>query len=234
MSILTHMMKTAKDDNRGANCKMWMPFNEGSGTSFGDLAGGISSQVDGSAAHTIANTVTMGVANTTETQMPTIGEKVWVLVYMEQVVQSVSFCTMSMGTGSASDQKISVTESFAAVDEGATIYQTTASSSASVGNDVFVAATSDLSTLTHYRGINGGTVAAVNTVDITASGNNIVFDDSSSVLIGSTAFRQHVYGVALFAFSDGLPSDLVEGLQWMQDQWLQGHKTIYPGWKNLA
>ena len=44
----------------------------------------------------------------------------------------------------------------------------------------------------------------------------------------------HWYGLALFQFSDGLPSDYKEALRWMKAQWQAGNKTIWPDWISVA
>jgi len=41
------------------------------------------------------------------------------------------------------------------------------------------------------------------------------------------------YGIALFVFDSGLPSDWREALRWMRGQWLAGNKEIWPAWQNL-
>lgn len=38
------------------------------------------------------------------------------------------------------------------------------------------------------------------------------------------------YGIALFVFDNGLPSDFKEALRWMRDQWIAGNKVIWPNW----
>lgn len=40
----------------------------------------------------------------------------------------------------------------------------------------------------------------------------------------------HYYGIAIFVFDDGLPSDFKEALRWMKDQWVAGNKVIWPNW----
>lgn len=43
----------------------------------------------------------------------------------------------------------------------------------------------------------------------------------------------HLFGMALFVFENGIPSDWLESLNWMHDQWLLNNKVIYPGWVTL-
>jgi len=38
------------------------------------------------------------------------------------------------------------------------------------------------------------------------------------------------YGIALFVFDNGLPTDFKQALRWMRTQWLAGNKVIWPGW----
>ena len=50
-----------------------------------------------------------------------------------------------------------------------------------------------------------------------------------------------LYGAAVFTFADGLPNDLVAGLEWMNTQWREAasvvdgtKRQIYPSWANLG
>ena len=74
---------------------------------------------------------------------------------------------------------------------------------------------------------------------------DIQFDDSSD-MTSVTGFqsiaemllgRLKLYGLALFAFEDGLPDDLETGIDWMADQWRNAKdgdlRLIYPGWVTL-
>lgn len=42
------------------------------------------------------------------------------------------------------------------------------------------------------------------------------------------------YGLALFVFDNGLPSDYKQALRWMRAQWIAGNKVLWPGWKGLS
>lgn len=42
------------------------------------------------------------------------------------------------------------------------------------------------------------------------------------------------YGIALFVFNTGLPSDWKAALRWMRDQWLVGNKVLWPAWTGLT
>lgn len=42
------------------------------------------------------------------------------------------------------------------------------------------------------------------------------------------------FGLALFVFKDGLPSDYKQALRWMRDQWVAGNKVIWPDWVSVA
>ena len=39
-----------------------------------------------------------------------------------------------------------------------------------------------------------------------------------------------IYGMAMFEFANGFPSDWDTGLEWMRVQWLAGNKILYPSW----
>lgn len=41
------------------------------------------------------------------------------------------------------------------------------------------------------------------------------------------------YGMLQHVFSDGLPNDIEEAMQWMKEQWTAGNKVIWPGWVTL-
>lgn len=42
------------------------------------------------------------------------------------------------------------------------------------------------------------------------------------------------YGLALFVFNSGLPSDFKQALRWMKAQWIAGNKVIWPGWTSIT
>lgn len=54
-------------------------------------------------------------------------------------------------------------------------------------------------------------------------------------MVGNTgiAGENDYYGIALFVFDSGLPSDFKDALRWMKEQWIAGNKVIWPGWANL-
>lgn len=57
--------------------------------------------------------------------------------------------------------------------------------------------------------------------------------DSLQVGLGLAA-EIHYYGIALFVFDDGLPSDFKAALRWMKAQWSAGNKVIWPSWLSVA
>lgn len=57
---------------------------------------------------------------------------------------------------------------------------------------------------------------------------------ADQIRIGSGISPSHWYGIALFAFADGLPSDFKQALRWMREQWITGNKVLWPGWCTVS
>ena len=55
----------------------------------------------------------------------------------------------------------------------------------------------------------------------------------NKIAIGWTLEHPTTYGIAMFIFDNGLPADFKDALRWMRDQWKNGTKVIWPGWKDL-
>lgn len=67
-----------------------------------------------------------------------------------------------------------------------------------------------------------------------ADGYAVPYANRLTVGLNTGALDPHYYfGIAMFVFDAGLPSDFKEALRWMRDQWIAGNKVIWPAWADL-
>lgn len=74
--------------------------------------------------------------------------------------------------------------------------------------------------------------AVTNLKDLTFT-DNLIDLGNSAVAAGLPDLITSWYGIAIFAFNDGLPADYPEALRWMRRQWEAGNKILWPGWATL-
>lgn len=232
MTILTSKQKTAKKDYLGKNCKIFLPLNEGSGSSFTDIAGGI--VISGlSVGHTVPNAVTMYGSSITSGIMPTIPAGKNIISFVTNIVNtSSSQNVVSIGT--------TTTYAIQFSQNGLIAIDGTSYNAAFGGTDVSgeskiraVTWNGETGEIRSYSGDNGGAVAFRNTVDGSASAGKDIVLPNMLQLGGSAAFIADYYGLALIV-TDSLPddSDLISMLDWTYQQQIIGNKVIHPDFAN--
>lgn len=60
--------------------------------------------------------------------------------------------------------------------------------------------------------------------------SNVMRIGTAPILLELGATR---FGIALFVFENGMPSDWQDALRWMRQQWKVGNKVLWPGWSTL-
>ena len=106
----------------------------------------------------------------------------------------------------------------------------------SSGKYMLAASIKDSTTLKLYCGLSSASVVedASRTLDKALGLPFFAHPDGVDIRWNSTFFPQATYGSALFAFSNGLPSDVPAALDWMLNQWIAGNKAIWPAWADLT
>lgn len=234
MSIVTNKMKTAREDY-GSNVKLWFPCNDGSGNIITDLVNGITISDATSATHnephavsilTSANVSVPGLANI---RVPKQGA----LMVMQKVSTSFALTTCILGNSASSAQLVLSGASASMSSSGATYTATGSMAGTVAATNVHCAAMAwNTANLYTYEGING----AAALVDTDALGAGMIAALASGFNLTpyatlNSAFKSDLYGILLLDFSnDGLPSDLLTGINWMRSKWVAGRKEIYPEW----
>lgn len=232
MTILTQKMKTARKDTVGNTCKMFLPWNEGKGTKETDIISG-AALTDSSATHNEPHAITFGGINAVaDVGLPSPGKKSFILLRMGRVVTSGGFQLFRLGTGSGGDKiLLDGTGCAVQVDDG-TNYIVAGAPNADTDYD-FAALAFDTKSgvLTWYRGVNFADVASAGTANATEGiDHDWQCDDVVTINSGT---RQHEICTQMYAFDGALPSDVLTGLNYLQDEFAVGHKVGYLPWKNL-
>ena len=235
MSILTHKMKTARKDYLGDNCKLFFPFNEGSGTQVADIVGGVKTTFD-SATYNVPHTITghqftTGSAAPDEGVMPTISKGKHIIALTSGVIPTggAAFAAVNFGSTLTTNAGIELTASGTVSNAG--VVQTSVSfGTLNTGDKAIRCLTFNNSTgeLRAYSGISTGSVAFANTAD--ASAHIGAFELTNSIQIGNNSTFIADWYLAALLVVDTLPSDsdLTSMLDWTLAQNIVGHKVIHP------
>lgn len=234
MSILTPKMKSARSDHYGDNCKLWMPCDD-IGNSIVDRINGISISDAGIAGHdephaiSILSTAQMSIPAMSDIVIPRQGLFVSVL----KVATSFALTGPTIGRVDASNRGLQLNGAAATLKTANGTAGPAMSAGAVAADAVCWAIAYDMDNAYSYEGI-GADAALVNTVALsTALKSDLTAGVSlSSFATINSVTQSPIYGMALFDFSnDGLPDDLLVGINWMRGQWLSGKKTLYEDWK---
>ena len=225
-------------------CKFFVPFSEGSGATVAELVAGQTMTLAGLVAGDILwagnyiYTDDVAAAGTDATiTMPDLGTT---KDHLTVVVADFDADSANISLGSGTTEPMIKVDRKAATP-GTRITDTTPNT------DTFLASAADANTQAiaiytdrnNTRGAgaascyidetDGATVVAQETLALTAvDGMNL---DTAGKIVFSTDVK--IYGIAIFSFSAPPPSsDVLSALSWMNYQWRQGNKVIYPGWKN--
>ena len=229
MTILTQTMVTERKDYAGDNLKLFFPFNEGEGTLFTDIIGGVSFSESG-ALHTVPHAVTLatGVISGSPVSTGTIpkvksGESL-IIVAAHKVNVGSNF--NAIGFGSTVSGKIGISLTNVVNFNNGGFNTSAAMSVGTAGQTHLRAGTFNGVTgeLRGYEGLNGGSVANTGTADASAHLGAIDFPDT--IIVGdNNSFNPDVYGFAFFTVNI-LPAeaDLLSYLDTMYSSWTRGHK----------
>lgn len=222
MSILTHKMKTARKDYLGANCKVFFPFNEGSGTDITDIASG--GVITAAPTFTVPHAVTVGVSDTTFVLTSKPANKHLISFVIAKVNTSPAFCEFR---SSSTSDGFSIASTAAIKKSGVTHAVTYSSvSTTSVSCRAFTADTQTGELRLFY-----GDTATPISFDV--SGTNAQAAGALSLdngfVVGNAAFPSDFYLGAVF-YTDTLPtdSDMETMLQWTFDKARLGDKIVHP------
>lgn len=226
----------------GPNCKAFFPCDEGSGTSITDIMNGVTI-VDSGMTWADAHGAKCGEAdydNAANYNLIDIKDKYLLMVHVYTVVTSAAFGIFSLNNKSAPTRIYSLSAGSGALVNDSSGAATSAafSANASAGQVQLLAMTFDPVTgvLNSYDAENGATPALVNTD--TANAARLALDgglyDYEIVINTDGAFSQITHGTAVFAFANGLPSDIVDALSHFNKYWPLGRKEGWADWVNLA
>ncbi len=239
MTILTNRMKSLRSDHYGSSLKLWMPGDDVSGDTLASRVGGVTVTDDATAEYTEPHAVTiissLGVAgsNIDSLQLPKKG-------LILAVVKGQA--TVALGTMTIGDESSTPGVGFLLGESSANFrtgiespIQLTRATSAASGDYISMALAWDASTITYYFGEDKADMASADSGVITAAQTAELpapFTDKFRI---SAVNPLGIFGIALFDFTnDGLPSDVLAGINWMQAEWHAGRKVIYDAWKDLT
>jgi len=232
MSIYTTRQKTASKDFLGDNCKLFMPFNEGSGTTFSDIVGDVvftdsTAAVKKAYAASVAD---VSVASHTGT-VPNIAAKhvIFGCVYTPQTSSSLTNFNM----GSALDFILQIRNNQAQIDsKDQTANNITLTGT--LGESMISVLTFDNSTgdFKVFAGYNGGAVSLIETQD--ASVHKDAPASSNKMKIGGNTANKQDFMESFVLTPTALPTDadLITFLDWTYQQVLAGNKVLHPDLAN--
>ena len=235
MSILTHKMKTARKDYLGDNCKLFFPFNGGSGAQVTDIVGGVKTTFD-SATHNVPHAITghqftTGNTAPNEGTIPTIPKGKHIIALTSGIIPTggPAFGQIVFGQTSISDAGVAISSAGGVSNKG--IASTSAAfGTLSAGDKAIRCFTFNNSTgeLRTYSGISTGSVSFANTTD--ASAHIGALELTNSLQIGNNSTFVADWYVAAILVVNSLPSDsdLTSMLDWTLAQNIVGHKVIHP------
>ena len=242
MSILTHKMRVNRAETYSDNVRLlWLgPPDDASGTTITDHIQG-AELTDSSAVWTTAHAVDFLTSND-EISVDgdlvfddgTDGADVAYCIFISaNVVTSAAFCNLAFNdTGSA--KTISLTGGTGLQVNDSTGSPTTASiGTPPASGDVILAGTIVNATgaLETFKGEGGGTVSSQSTATMGAAriAYGLTFNGNLFVAV-SASTRQHIYGMGVIRFPNGLPSTLTTDLQTLGVDFARGHKYLPAGW----
>lgn len=81
-----------------------------------------------------------------------------------------------------------------------------------------------------YKSINGATVAEVGTAESLGSWSAETIDQDMYFSLAANLDATVYYGMAMYKWTGSVPGDLLDGIQYAEDNWRSGTKTLYSGW----
>lgn len=240
-SVKTNEMIVADDAFDIADypaCKFFLPITETTGVDFTDIVGNqvltMSAVISGSLTHSdysVNNNDLIGFDSDTSETLPDLGTTKDFIYFVVCDFGSTDNLQSLIG-GGVSDPQVKVVKKAAA--PGTAIRDTTPTTSnfSSIEVDgntqAFMLSTDRSDTKAYLAETDGVAASSVQNVVLTATAGMDLDEGAGKV---SFPTDTDVFGVALFTF-DTIPSDIIAAMSWMNYQWRQGNKVIYPAWKN--
>ncbi|MDH5572493.1 MAG: hypothetical protein OEY89_12060 [Gammaproteobacteria bacterium] len=234
MSILTSKMKTARSDHYGSNLKLWYPCDD-AGNTMSERIVGADIPDDAASEHDIPHALGMGT--TANISIPNLANVNIPKQGMALVVAnvSISYATISLSIGNfGAGVGLSLSGAGCGIRNSVGFVSgVTGATGPVAGNPIILSMAWDTSNMYTYVGENADAVLVDTDAISAAISAGLPAALSPVATINGTSSEADIYGIALFDFTtDGLPSDLLAGINWMKDSWLAGHKEIYSGWKS--
>jgi len=237
MSIITPKMKSARTDHYGDNLKLWMTGDDVSGDALTSRVGPVTVDDDGTAEYTEAHAITIirssGLTGTgiDGVNLPSTG----MLMLVKKSQATMVLSTVSIGNDTTG-VGVLLAESVVTFKTGSEASTSlTRTTSATGGDYMAIGVAWDSSAITYYYGEDKNDMASADTDTLTAAQLAELpgaFEDNFRI---SAINPMGIFGIALFDFTnDGLPSDLLTGMNWMKDEWFAGSKVIYDAWKTRS
>ena len=234
MSIITPKMVNNRSADSPGSCVFFMPFTEGSGTTYSDVVGDISVADDNAGGWTTnahcAEAKVSGAADSGT--FPTIpaGKSIIFITVDIIGVGGSALSNTSIGAVSQDAYGVSNTGGFS-VNTGLTTAITAAYTAGANGEKQIRVGTYNGATglLSSYSAVDGAALAADNTTDGSTLVGIAIDPTTDNFLIGSSINDSYAYGVALYIV-DTLPSDavLIEAGNWVYKNWTNGVKGLPP------
>jgi len=233
MESITNKMATYRQYNNGGACKLFWPCNEGSGDTLTDKVNGIVLTDTATAEHTEPHAVgfvSASLASVTGLDQVSIGATGAALVCLKVgtsfALSDLKIGRVDIGVGleMSGASTLLHLSSFGSVGG-------TCPGTAAAGDVMSVGMAWDSTSLFTYYGEDSD----LSLVDTDAFGTlsttlPLNFTANASVM---NAVASSIYGIAVWDFDSGVPSDVLTAFNWMKDHWTQGDKILYPGWKLL-
>lgn len=235
MSLLTHKMKSARSDHYGKNLKLWYPCSD-TGNIMSERIVGADITDANTCEHDIPHALGMGtnanmsVPNMANAKIPRKG----MCLAVVNVGSIFALINIYLGHSNGTHILLAGAGVSVSIADGVSVGGITGASGPAAGNYMVLACAWDETNLYTYL----GEAADATLVDTDALPANVIASLPKTFApngqINGAGTESDMYGIALFDFTaNGLPDDLVVGMNWMKDHWIKGDKVIYPEWKDL-
>jgi len=239
MTRLTNEQLLRGEKQFGANCVAFFPCNEGSGTTITDIMSGLVIADAGGTwadAHAFKLLVS-DYDNSANYNLLDVANKHLLFVHSFKVFTSSAFGIFAIGNITGNNDRVytmSGGSGFTVNDDSGP--ETAAAFGTPGTGDYLLAGTWNPVTgdVSSYEGVDGAAPALVNSS--TANAARLALDGviGNLEMTVNTVADQATYGIAIYAFEDGIPSDMLSALAHFSKNWRKGRKETWSAWKNVA
>lgn len=234
---LTNKMRTSVKVSPA--CKLWLPYNEGSGNVHTSLVGNVA-HTTGGTTYATPHTATLTDSAADSGSTLTIGAGKTILMFYGVIPTSfATFHQATLGVINASNPYIGFNSinQFIINDNELTDYATTGMAASTVTERTFVGAVVDGSTgnISCFESNNDAAMEFVETVAGTPLSTITPSITTALGMIINNTVAQPTYGVALWATSDSVTN--AEALVWfeyMRKNWIVGRKLHHEAMYDLS